>query len=135
VPNALDCEVPNRLLDEFSDFENRTPWYPGDPLDAEGEPYWWTVLNNGYVESLYNVPCSSTGTECLTHQVEGRNGVVRLELAPFVPADPDWPEYHDASLTEKNHGFGYQEPRRWKPAAGRPSAGALLDRRPRHVRL
>lgn len=127
---TIDCERPNVVFDDFSDWEYRTPWYPGDPLDAEGEPYWWNVLN-GVFGGEYNVECSTMGTECLWHETEGRNGFMRLEVSPFGPFSYEG-EYHDVSITEENHGFGYLEERRWEPDPGRPVIVHARVRWPEH---
>ena len=124
---TLNKSHPNMVLDDFADFTYRTPWtfYPWNPepepaWDEENEPYWWTVANNGWYESAYNQPCSSTGNECVTHEAEGDEGFMRMTVRPFTPIDPATPEYHGAGVMELNTGFAFFKPKRWKPEPGKP---------------
>lgn len=124
---TLNKSNPNMVLDNFVDFAYRTPWtfYPWNPepepeWDEENEPYWWTVANNGWYESAYNQPCSSTGNECVTHETEGDEGFMRMTVRPFTPIDPATPEYHAVGVMELNTGFAFFKPKRWKPEPGKP---------------
>jgi hypothetical protein len=124
---TLNKSHPNMVLDNFADFAYRTPWTfyhwnpePEPEWDEENEPYWWTVTNNGWYESAYNQPCSSTGNECVTHETEGDEGFMRITVRPFTPIDPAIPEYHGAGVMELNTGFAFFKPKRWKPEPGRP---------------
>ncbi|MBN2100715.1 hypothetical protein JW710_02375 [Candidatus Dojkabacteria bacterium] len=143
--NTVNLTQPNMILDNFETFDYGTPYsiflmYGVPPsIPTEGEPYWWTITSNGYVERGYNLECSTEvpldpsdpyspivgGTECVTHEEElDGNGFMRLTIKPFLPIFYDeygnLLEYHETALDDQPHGFSYYEPNRWEPELGHP---------------
>ena len=121
---TISLTRPNFLLDNFSELQYGLPWTfnmfnPTPEPDWGNQPYWWPMENSGYMERDYNMPCSSAGTECVTHGVDANGkGYVRMMVSPYTQMIVG--EYHEAALTETNHGFSYNDPKRWVPEVGKP---------------
>ena len=123
---TISTTTPNFLLDNFSELQYGVPWTynmfnPTPQPDWGTHGYWWPMVNSGYFERDYNMPCSSSGTECVVWgQDPNGKGYVRMTVSPYVPNPAIPGEYHEAALTETNHGFSYADQKRWLPEVGKP---------------